>query len=270
MKNIYFMEKINLCSWNVNGVRAILKKNFLADVKKLNPDILCLQETKINENFLEEGLLDMKYKYYNFADKKGYSGVCCFSKIKPISVFYGAENFNLEVCKSEGRVITLEFENFFLVNVYTPNSKQELERLSFRKNVWDKNFLEYMKFLEKKKGVVVCGDLNVAHTEIDLKNPNSNKTTEKNPGNPGFTNAERFGFQNFLDSDFLDTYRFLNPKKIQYTWWSYRFNSRARNIGWRLDYFLVSKNLKKNLIEAKIYDEVLGSDHCPCGLEIEV
>lgn len=249
---------MEIISFNVNGIRACLKKGFLEFIKKENPDIFCLNETKINENFLEEELKEYEYKFFNFAEKKGYSGVSIFSKIKPLNVFYGITD--LDLSNEEGRVITIELEKYFLIVVYTPNSKADLSRLEYRKNVWDKKFLKHMKKLEEKKPVIVCGDLNVAHKEIDLTNP---KTNQKNAG---FTFEEREGMSNYLQSGFLDVFRFLYPTKIQYTWWSYFRQARLRNIGWRIDYFLTSESLKNQIKDCLILDKVLGSDHCPIKL----
>ena len=249
-----------IISFNVNGIRAILKKGFLDFIKFENPDIFCLNETKINEEFLKEELTEYKFKYYNFAEKKGYSGVSIFSKISPLNVFYGLCDFEVIGSNSEGRVITLEFEKYFLISVYTPNSKNDLSRLEFRKDTWDTNFLKYLKHLNKKKEVIVCGDLNVAPTEIDLFHPKTNRRSA------GFTDEERLGFQNYLQNGFIDSFRHLHPNKIQYTWWSYLGAARSRNVGWRIDHFLISEKLKNNLVDSLILDKVLGSDHCPIKL----
>ena len=244
---------MKLVTWNVNGIRACIKKGFLDFLKKDDPDIICLQEVKAQQEQVDLNLT--KYNiYWNSATKKGYSGTAIFSKIKPLQVIYDIPEHN-----DEGRVITLEYENFFLINVYVPNSKRELLRLDYRQK-WDKDLLKFMKNLEKKKSIVLCGDLNVAHNEIDLKNPNSNHF------NPGFSDEERKGFSNFLEAGFLDVFREKYPDKIQYTWWSYMFHARDKNIGWRLDYFLISKNLLNSVKDIVILEEVLGSDHCPVEL----
>lgn len=284
--------KIKIISWNVNGIRAWLQKSdtvdFIENIQK--PDIFCIQETKAQKNQIEEffekkdtslfdsengnvkkGKLfpDYKYHFWNSAEKKGYSGTAIFSKIKPLSESYGLDTLKKEEQDSEGRVVTLEFKDFFLVNVYTPNSKHGLLRLKYRYNTWDKAMLKHMKKLEKKKPVVLCGDMNVAHKEIDLANPGTNKTTKSNPGNPGFTDQERERFGDFIEAGFIDTFRFLHPKEIKYTWWSYRAMARERNIGWRIDYFLISKVLKNKIKKAEIFDFVVGSDHCPISLELK-
>jgi exodeoxyribonuclease-3 len=256
-------------SWNVNGVRAWIQKDGVLDfLKKEDPDVFCIQESKAQEDqiieAIEDNFNDYPYKYFNCAEKKGYSGVGVFSKTKPISVSYGIGD-DLD---SEGRVITVEYKNYFLVTVYTPNSKPDLSRVDYRHDVWDKNFLKHMKKLEKKKAVIVCGDLNVAHNEIDLKNPASNKTTDKNPGNAGFTDKERKSFEKYIEAGFIDSFRFKNPDTVKYSWWSYRFNARKNNSGWRIDYFLTSNSLRDQIKKADIFDEVHGSDHCPVSLEI--
>ena len=260
---------LKLISWNVNGIRAILNKDFLESVKKLNPDILCFQETKAHPSQLDEKIKQLSYKncFWHSADKKGYSGTAVFSKIKPISVEYGLKE-NEENIDNEGRIITLEFKNFYLVNLYVPNAKRDLSRLEEKSKQWWPKVFEYIKKLESKKPVIICGDLNVAHKEIDLKNPQSNKTTKTKPGHAGFTDTERNDFQKLLDLGYIDTFRYLYPDKIQYTWWSYMFNARQKNIGWRIDYFLISKKLKDKLIDSKIHDKILGSDHCPIELDI--
>ena len=247
---------IKLTSWNVNGLRAIVGKNFLDYFKESNSDIFCLQETK-----LQEGQIDLNpegyYSYWNYAVKKGYSGTAVFTKIKPISVTYG---LNIEEHDQEGRVITLEFDDFYLVNVYTPNSQTELARLDYRMT-WDDAFRNHLVELNSKKGVVVCGDLNVAHKEIDLKNPKTNKK------NAGFTQEERDKFSELLNAGFIDTFRYFHPDTIEvYSWWSYRFSARSKNAGWRIDYFLASENMKDRLLEANIKTDILGSDHCPVEL----
>lgn len=247
-----------LYSWNVNGLRAALKKSdFPNFLEKFNPDILCLQETKCEEGQAEINLPQYPHQIWNSSKaRKGYSGTAVFSKIKPLAVTL---DMNAEEHDKEGRVITCEFENYFLVNVYTPNSGEELARLDYRVE-WDKEFFNYLKKLEKKKPVVVCGDLNVAHTEIDLANPKTNKN------NAGFTDAERDGIRRLLNGGFLDTFRVFNQEPNQYSWWSYRFGARARNVGWRIDYFLASQSLKDVLQSATIHQDVMGSDHCPVGL----
>jgi exodeoxyribonuclease-3 len=248
----------SIISFNVNGIRACIKKGFIDFIKEDNPDIFCLQETKINAEFLDDELLDYKYRYYNFADKKGYSGVSIFSKIKPINITYGIDD--LEVSNNEGRVITAEFDDYYLITVYTPNTKNDLSRLPYRYEQWDKKFLSYVKQLDSKKPVIFCGDLNVAHMPIDLKNDKPNR------GKNGFTDEEREGLDNYIDADFIDTFRHFYPDKVQYSWWSYMGKARANNSGWRIDYFLVSQRLQDNLQDATILDQVLGSDHCPVKL----
>lgn len=263
------MAELNLVSWNVNGIRAVIKKDFIESIKSLNPDILCIQETKAQKEQVDHdiGKLGYKYEYWNSAEKKGYSGTAIFSKIKPINVILG---MGIEEHDTEGRVISAEFENFFLVTVYTPNSKRALERLDYRYEKWDVDFLAYVKKLELKKPVIFCGDLNVAHNEIDIKNFKTNQTTLTKPGSAGFTDKERERFQDFLDAGFIDTFRYFYPdKKEVYSWWSYMFNSRKNNTGWRIDYFCASKSLKNNLVDAQIYPQIMGSDHCPVGLKID-
>lgn len=255
---------MNIISWNVNGIRAAIKKGFVDFISKENPDIICIQETKANPSQVELYLKDHKYQYWNSAEKKGYSGTAIFSKTKPISV---TNDFGIKEHGKEGRVITAEYDNFYLINVYTPNSKRELLRLDDRQN-WDKEFLKFIKTLEKNKPVIVCGDLNVAHNEIDLKNPQSNKTTKTNLGNAGFTDEERLGMTNYINNGFIDSFRYLYPKKIQYTWWSYMFQARTKGIGWRIDYFIVSQSLIKKIQDSIILDQILGSDHCPVKLII--
>jgi len=250
------MEK--MISWNVNGLRACISKGFMDYFKRVNADIFCIQETKLQKDTicLE---LDGYYQYWNYAIKKGYSGTAVFTRKEPLSVNYGigiAEHDN------EGRVITLEFCDYYLVNVYTPNSKRELERLDYRMQ-WEDCFREYLKMLDSVKPVILCGDLNVAHKEIDLKNPAANVR------NAGFTIEERQKFTQLLESGFIDTYRYFYPDKTgAYTWWSYMFNARAKNAGWRIDYFCVSERLKNRLVSADIHSDVLGSDHCPVELVV--
>jgi exodeoxyribonuclease III len=246
-------------SFNVNGLRAIVGKNFEEDFKKLDADFFCLQETK-----MQAGQLDLQfdgyYSYFNYAERKGYSGTAIYTKYKPLNVTYG---IGIEEHDTEGRVITLEYDNFFFITVYTPNSGSELKRLEYRMS-WEDDFKDYLLTLNKDKGVIVCGDLNVAHTEIDLKNP---KTNVKNAG---FTPEEREKFTKLLDAGFIDTFRYFNPELTgSYSWWSYRFNARKNNSGWRIDYFLVSKDLKKYLVSAKIHNDIFGSDHCPVELVLD-
>ncbi|MGL5756215.1 MAG: exodeoxyribonuclease III [Paraclostridium sp.] len=246
-------------SWNVNGLRACVTKGFMEFFKEIDADIFCLQETK-----LQEGQIDLElegyYDYWNYAVKKGYSGTAIFTKKKPLSVNYG---INIEEHDNEGRVITLEFDDFYFVTVYTPNSQQELKRLDYRMQ-WEDDFRKYLNSLDEVKPVIMCGDLNVAHKEIDLKNPKTNKK------NAGFTEEERNKFTEFLDLGFIDTYRYFNPdKEGAYSWWSYRFNARKNNAGWRIDYFCASEKLKDRLISANIHNEILGSDHCPVELVIK-
>lgn len=249
-----------LISWNVNGLRACVKKGFLEYFKEVDADIFCIQESKLQEGQIDLDLEGYK-SYWNYAEKKGYSGTAVFTKEEPITVKIG---IGIEEHDKEGRVITLEYPEFYLVNVYTPNSKQALERLDYR-IVWEDVFRNYLKELEKSKPVVVCGDLNVAHEEIDLKNPKTNRK------NAGFTDEERSKIGELLEEGFIDTYRYFYPDKEEaYSWWSYRFNARENNAGWRIDYFLVSKGLKEKLIDADIHMNVTGSDHCPVELKIEL
>jgi exodeoxyribonuclease-3 len=254
---------MKLISWNVNGIRAILKKNFSEFVKNENPDILCIQETKAHPDQVDEILHDYEHHFWNSAEKKGYSGTAIFSKIKPLSVIYGDGPMN----DDQGRIITLEFEEYYLINVYTPNSKSQLERLEDRQ-VWDKNFLKFLKEFEKKKPVIICGDLNVAHKEIDIARPDANKTTKTKPGTAGFTDQERKGMDNYLENGLIDTFREFNKDPKNYSWWSYRANARVKNVGWRIDYFLASASLKSKLKKAEILSKVMGSDHCPVTLEL--
>lgn len=246
-------------SWNVNGLRACVTKGFLDYFKEVDADIFAVQETK-----LQEGQIDLNlegyHQYWNYAEKKGYSGTAIFTKKEPLSVSYG---IGIEEHDKEGRVITAEYDDFYFVTVYTPNSKEELARLDYRM-IWEDEFKAYLKKLEEKKPVIVCGDLNVAHKEIDLKNPNSNRR------NAGFTDEERGKLTELLNAGFIDTFRFLYPdKEGVYSWWSYRFNARKNNAGWRIDYFLVSNSLKDKIIDSQIHTEVLGSDHCPVVLELK-
>jgi len=251
---------MKIISWNVNGIRAAMKKGFVDFVKKEKPDILCVQETKAHPDQVDSLLEDYEYHYWNSAEKKGYSGTAIFSKIKPLTVHYGKDK---ESHKGEGRIITLEFKKFFLVTVYTPNSGSELKRLDYRAE-WDKKFLKYLQKLEKDKPVILCGDLNVAHTEIDLSNPkpNYNKTA-------GYTQTEIDGLQKYIGGGFVDSFREFNKEPGHYSYWSYRFNCRKKDIGWRIDYFLVSAGLKKKLKKAFILKEVTGSDHCPVGIDFD-
>lgn len=251
---------MKLISWNVNGLRAIYKKGFIDIFNNLGADIFCIQETKMQEGQIELDLKDY-YEYYNYAERKGYSGTAIFTRIKPISVSYG---IGKEKHDKEGRVITLEFDKFYLVNCYTPNSGRELARLEYRME-WEKEFRKYLENLDNKKPVIICGDLNVAHNEIDLKNPKTNRH------NAGFTDEEREKISILLNSGFTDTFRKLYPEKTGcYTWWSYMRNARETNAGWRIDYFLVSNRISNNIKEATIYSEIMGSDHCPVGLEIKL
>jgi len=253
---------MKIISWNVNGVRACIRNGFMKFLKTESPDIICLQEIKAHPEQVDEDLSSYEHHFWNSAERKGYSGTAIFSRIKPISVKYG-----IGLLDEEGRVITLEFKDFYLVTVYTPNSKRGLERLDFRYNKWDKAFLKYVKKLSKP--VVFCGDLNVAHKEIDVKNSDSNKTTKTRPGNAGFTDKERKGFDNIIKAGYIDTFRSLHPDEEKYSWWSYMFKARERNIGWRIDYFLVDEKLKKRVKKAEILTDITGSDHCPVLLEIE-
>ncbi|MCR6515756.1 MAG: exodeoxyribonuclease III [Clostridium sp.] len=248
-----------LISWNVNGLRACVNKGFMEFFNEIEADFFCLQEIKLQDGQIDLELKDY-YCYWNYAQKKGYSGTAIFSKIKPISVKLG---LGIEEHDNEGRVITLEFEDFFLVNVYTPNSKDKLARLDYRM-IWEDVFRGYLEGLKEKKSVILCGDLNVAHEEIDLKNPKTNRK------NAGFSDEERGKMTELLNSGFVDSFRYLYPDLSgAYSWWSYRFNARKNNAGWRIDYFIVSSNLKDNIIDSLIYKDVMGSDHCPVGLIIK-
>lgn len=247
-------------SWNVNGLRACIQKGFLDFFKSVDSDFFCLQETK-----LQHGQIDLELpgyvQFWNYAEKKGYSGTAIFSKLSPESVQYGMGIAELD---TEGRLITLEYPQFYLVTCYTPNAQRELARIDHRMK-WEDSFVAYLSNLDTKKPVIVCGDLNVAHNEIDLKNPASNR------GNAGFSDQERNCFSRLLNSGFTDTFRYLNPDKTgAYTWWSYMFNARKNNAGWRIDYFLVSDRIKDRVTAAPIYAEILGSDHCPVGIEITI
>lgn len=249
---------MKLVSWNVNGIRACVTKGFYDFFKDVDADIFCIQESKMQEGQLEFDL-DNYYIYMNCAVKKGYSGVITFSKTQPISVTKG---IGIEEHDQEGRVLTCEYDDFYVVNCYTPNSKDGLLRLDYRM-VWEDVFRNYLKELEKNKPVILCGDLNVAHNEIDLKNPKTNRM------NAGFTDQERNKMSELLNSGMIDTYRYFYPEKIEYSWWSYRFKAREKNAGWRIDYFITSNSLKERLKDACIYTDIFGSDHCPVGLEIE-
>jgi exodeoxyribonuclease-3 len=251
---------MKLISWNVNGIRACINKGFKDFFNEIDADIFCIQETKCQKN-----QIDLEFKgytsYWNSAEKKGYSGTAIFTKQKPISVTYG---IGIEEHDKEGRVITLEFEKFYMINIYTPNSKRELERLEYRQ-IWEDEIRKYMLKLNENKPVIMCGDLNVAHKEIDLKNPKTNRH------NAGFTDEERNKMTELLDAGFVDTFRVLYPEKENaYSWWSYMGHAREKNVGWRIDYFIVSKSIENCIKEAKIHSEILGSDHCPVELEIDI
>jgi len=250
---------MKIISWNVNGIRAVLKKGFLDFINDTNPDIICIQETKAHPEQVELSLDKYPYKFWNSAEKKGYSGTAIFSKIKPLNINY---DINIKKHDQEGRVICLELKNYYLVTVYTPNSKRDLSRLAYREKEWDVDFLKYLKKLEENKPIIFCGDLNVAHKEIDLKNYKTNKR------NAGFTDEERIGFDNYINSGFIDTFRIFNHDEGHYTWWSYMFNSRARNIGWRIDYFCVSSQIQNCIETSAIHSDVLGSDHAPIEIDI--
>ena len=251
---------MKLISWNVNGLRACVGKGFLDYFKEQQADIFCLQETKLQEGQIELEL-DGYHQYWNYAEKKGYSGTAIFTKEKPISVHYG---IGIEEHDKEGRVITLEFEKFYMITVYTPNSQEKLARLDYRMK-WEEDFKNYLLELDKKKPVIVCGDLNVAHKEIDLKNPKTNRK------NAGFSDEEREKMTKLLESGFVDSFRYFYPNKTDiYSWWSYRFSARDKNAGWRIDYFLVSDRIKENMKGAEIHTEILGSDHCPVLLNIDL
>ena len=265
---------INLYSWNVNGIRAVHKKGlFIPFVEKHQPDILCLQETKAMQGQSEVDLPDYE-EYWNSAEKKGYSGTAIFTKIKPLAVINGlpphiVKKYGLIADgygdpNKEGRVITAEFDKFYVVTVYTPNAKDDLSRVPLRHKQWDPAFLTYCKELEQKKPVVFCGDLNVAHTEDDLARP------KPNIGKKGFTDEEREGFQKFIDAGFVDTFRIFTAGNGHYTWWTHWANARARNVGWRIDYFLVSASLKNRVKQAKIHADIMGSDHCPVSITLDI
>ena len=255
---------MKLVSWNVNGLRAVVTKGFENFFKEINADVFCVQETKMQEEQLDDNIrkiFDGYYCYWNSAEKKGYSGTAVFSKLKPLNVTYG---IGIEEHDKEGRVITVEYEKFYLVNCYTPNAKRELERLEYRM-IWEDEFRKYLLKLNETKPVVLCGDLNVAHEEIDLKNPKTNR------GNAGFTDEEREKMTQLLSSGFTDSFRYLYPDKAGvYSWWSYMFKAREKNAGWRIDYFIVSKSIEEKIKESYIFSEVMGSDHCPVGLDLEL
>lgn len=248
---------MKLVSWNVNGLRACVGKGFEDSFKALDADVFCLQETK-----MQEGQLDLQFpgyeSYWNYADKKGYSGTAIYTRVKPLSV---TMDMGIDQHDHEGRVIAAEYEKFYLVCVYVPNSQDELKRLDYRMQ-WEDDFRAYVTALAEKKSVVICGDLNVAHEEIDLKNPSSNRR------NAGFTDEERGKFNELLSAGFIDSWRMLNPDTVKYSWWSYRFQARQRNAGWRIDYFLVSDSLRDSVTGAEIHNEIFGSDHCPVELDL--
>jgi exodeoxyribonuclease-3 len=265
---------LNIYSWNVNGIRAVWRKgNFAEFIKKDKPDILCLQEIKAQRE-QSEVVLDGYEEFWNSAEKKGYSGTAIFTKVKPLKITSGFPDEFTKQYKfideetrdsaNEGRVLTAEFEKFYLVTVYTPNTKDDLSRLNLRHKHWDPAFLDYVKLLEKNKPVVFCGDLNVAHTEDDLANP------KPNVGKKGFTNEEREGFDNFISAGFIDTLRLFKKGNGHYSWWSHWANARARNVGWRIDYFLVSNSIKDKVVNAEIHSDIFGSDHCPISISLDI
>lgn len=253
---------MKLISWNVNGLRAVINKGFENFFNEIDADIFCIQETKMQKDQIDDNMkriFEGYYSYWNSAIKKGYSGTAVFSKTEPIKVTYG---IGIEEHDKEGRVITLEYEDFYLVNCYTPNSKRELERLEYRM-IWENEFRNYLTFLNKIKPVILCGDLNVAHEEIDLKNPKTNRR------NAGFTDEERKKMTELLKSGFTDSFRYLYPNKIEcYSWWSYMGHAREKNVGWRIDYFIISKTIEEKVKDSYIYSNVMGSDHCPVGIEL--
>lgn len=263
------VDMLSIFSWNVNGLRAVIRKGALEKfIDGYQPDILCLQETKAKQGQAEIDLPEYE-ELWNSAERPGYAGTAIFTKIKPLAVFNGlpteqalTDQFGDPL--SEGRVLAAEFEQFYLVNVYTPNSKNGLERLKLREELWDPEFLNYLKTLEKTKPVVVCGDFNAAHEEIDIARPKTNHHSA------GFTDEERQGITNMINSGMIDTFRFLHPDEVRYTWWSHWGNARANNVGWRIDYFFISELLKPKLKSAEIHEDVLGSDHCPVSIELEV
>lgn len=248
---------MKIVSWNVNGLRAAITKGFYDFFNEVDADLFGIQETKMQENQVDDNMKKLgNYQYWNSAEKKGYSGTAVFLKNKPLNVTYGSDN--------EGRVITCEYEDFFFVNCYVPNSKRELERLDYRMD-WEDQMRDYLISLDKVKPVIYCGDLNVAHKEIDLKNPNTNHRSA------GFTDEEREKMTKLLDAGFIDTFRYINPDLTDaYSWWSYMFRSREKNVGWRIDYVIVSDRIKDKINDVKIYSEILGSDHCPVGLDIDL
>ena len=250
-------QKMRFISWNVNGLRACVGKDFENQFKELDADFFCLQETK-----MQEGQLDLQFEgyesYWNYAEKKGYSGTAIYTKHKPLNVSYG---MGVEEHDHEGRIITLEYDQFYLVTCYTPNSQTELKRLDYRMT-WEDDFRKFLKSLDAKKPVIICGDLNVAHEEIDIKNPKTNRR------NAGFTDEEREKMTVLLNDGFTDSFRYLHPDEVTYSWWSYRFKAREKNAGWRIDYFLVSDRIKEQITEAKIHTEIMGSDHCPVEVDL--
>ena len=251
------LPKMKFISWNVNGLRACVGKDFENQFKELDADFFCLQETK-----MQEGQLDLQFEgyesYWNYAEKKGYSGTAIYTKHKPLNVSYG---MGVEEHDHEGRIITLEYDQFYLVTCYTPNSQTELKRLDYRMT-WEDDFRKFLKSLDAKKPIVICGDLNVAHEEIDIKNPKTNRR------NAGFTDEEREKMTVLLNDGFTDSFRYLHPDEVTYSWWSYRFKAREKNAGWRIDYFLVSDRIKEQITEAKIHTEIMGSDHCPVEVDL--
>ena len=255
--NIQHYQKMKFISWNVNGLRACVGKDFENQFKELDADFFCLQETK-----MQEGQLDLQFEgyesYWNYAEKKGYSGTAIYTKHKPLNVSYG---MGVEEHDHEGRIITLEYDQFYLVTCYTPNSQTELKRLDYRMT-WEDDFRKFLKSLDAKKPVIICGDLNVAHEEIDIKNPKTNRR------NAGFTDEEREKMTILLNDGFTDSFRYLHPDEVTYSWWSYRFKAREKNAGWRIDYFLVSDRIKEQITEARIHTEILGSDHCPVEVDL--
>lgn len=256
------MPQTHLVSWNVNGIRAMIKKDFIKDVKEMDPDVLCLQETKGQPEDVKTALQllpDYHVAVNSSKVKKGYSGTAILSKQKPIEIFY---DMGIEEHDQEGRVIAAEFEFFFVVTVYTPNSGEGMKRLDYRET-WDQAFREYVISLEEKKPVIICGDLNVAHTEIDIARAKENYNRAS-----GYTQKEIDGLEELLNEGYIDTFRFMQPEEVKYSWWNYKYRARERNVGWRIDYFLVSERLKENIEEALIYNEHLGSDHCPIGLKL--
>ena len=252
---------MRLVSWNVNGIRAVMKKDFIASLESMKTDVLCLQETKAQDEQVTEALTEVEgyHLYRNSAEKKGYSGTAILTKQKPITVQY---DMGIEEHDTEGRVIAAEFEDFYLITVYTPNSGSELKRLEYRTK-WDADFLNYLKGLEKNKPIIVCGDLNVAHRDIDLARPKPNYNKSA-----GYTQAEIDGLDNYIAAGLVDTFRHLHPEKVKYSWWSYRAGARAKNVGWRIDYFLASSILSSKIQDADILNDIMGSDHCPVSLDI--